>query len=113
MAIAGIYGVISYSVSQRTQEIGIRVALGARPGDIARQVMRQGGILIVLGLSIGLPGAFALSRVLASFLFGVSATDVTIYSGVSILLVTVATLACYVPARRAAHVDPMAALRYE
>jgi len=113
MAIAGIYGVISYSVSQRTQEIAIRVALGARPGDIARHVMRQGGILIVMGLSIGLTGAFALSRVLASFLFGVSATDVTIFTGVSALLVAVATLACYVPARRAARVDPIAALRYE
>jgi predicted permease len=113
MAFAGIYGVISYSVSQRTQEIGIRVALGARSGDISRHIMRQGAVLIAIGLLIGLLGALAISRVLASQLFGVSATDVTTFVGVSVLLVGVATLACYIPARRAARVDPIAALRYE
>jgi putative ABC transport system permease protein len=113
MAFAGIYGVVSYSVSRRTQEIGIRVALGARRGDITRQVMRQGAVLIVIGLLIGLLGAFAMSRVMASQLFGVSATDVTTFAGVSVLLVAVAMLACYIPARRASRVDPTAALRYE
>lgn len=113
MAFAGIYGVISYSVSQRTQEIGIRMALGARPGDIVRHVMRQGAVLIVIGLLIGLLGASAISRVLASQLFGVSATDVTTFAAVSVLLFAVATLACYIPARRAARIDPIVALRYE
>lgn len=113
LAAVGIYGVISYSVAQRTQEIGIRLALGARSSQILRREMRRGLILVGLGLGVGLVSAFALTRVLSSLLFGVSATDSVIFIAVSTTLIATAMIAIYIPSRRAASVDPMVALRYE
>jgi putative ABC transport system permease protein len=113
LAAVGIYGVIAYSVSQRTQEIGIRLALGARRSDIIRLVVGNGLVLVLTGIVIGLAGAMALTRVLTSLLYGVSATDPVIFAGVSLGLVAVTLLASYIPARRAARVDPMIALRSE
>lgn len=111
LALIGIYGVIAYSVTQRTQEIGIRRALGAQQRDILRLVMGQGLVLSVMGIALGLGGAFAATRVMQSLLFRVSSTDPATFAGVAVLFLLVALTATYIPARRATHIDPMAALR--
>jgi putative ABC transport system permease protein len=113
LASVGIYGVISYAVSQRTREIGVRVALGAQPTDVLRLVLSEGFRLVAVGVAIGLAVALALTRLLGGLLYGVSATDPTIFVSVILLLVCIALGACYIPARRATRVDPNVALRYE
>ncbi|MBV9507591.1 MAG: FtsX-like permease family protein, partial [Acidobacteriia bacterium] len=107
----GMYSVISYAVTLRTREIGIRMALGARPGAVLRMVLGRGGRLAAFGIAIGLAAAVAVSRAMASLLFGVKPTDISVLAAVSLLVATVAVLACYVPARRATQIDPTAALR--
>jgi putative ABC transport system permease protein len=113
LAAVGIYGLLSYLVAQRTHEIGIRMALGAQRGDVLRLVIAQGMRLTLIGISVGVIGALSTSRLLSSFLFGIKATDFTTMTTVSCLLMAVAFLASYVPARRAAKVDPMVSLRNE
>jgi putative ABC transport system permease protein len=113
LATTGVFGVMAYSVSRRTREIGVRVALGAAKGDVLRMILGQGLRTIFIGAAIGLTGSLALTRTVQSLLFGVSATDPLTLGGVTLLLVAAALLACYIPARRATKLDPMIALRYE
>jgi putative ABC transport system permease protein len=113
LAMIGVFGVINYSVAQRTHEIGIRIALGAQRASIFRLVVGQGLLLAVIGISLGSIGAFALTRLIRGLLYGVSPTDATTFAIVGILMALVAVLACYIPARRATKVDPLIALRYE
>jgi predicted permease len=113
LAAVGIYGVTSYTVAQRTPEIGLRIALGAQAHNVVRLVLRQGLGVTLLGTAVGLAGAYGLTRLIKSLLFGVSETDPLTFGVIGLLLITIALIACYVPARRATRVDPMVALRYE
>lgn len=113
LAGVGIFGMMHYSVAQRTQEIGIRMALGARPGSVVRMVLREAAVLVAAGVGFGWAGSIGLMRLIRNLLFGVSAGDPLTLAGVAALLMAIALLACSIPARRAAKVDPMLALRCE
>jgi putative ABC transport system permease protein len=113
LAVVGVYGVVSYAVALRTQEIGVRMALGAQSGKVLAMILRQGVTLAAYGLLIGLALSLALSQFLKSLLFKVSAADPLTYAGVSLLMLAITVVACYIPARRASAVDPLVALRYE
>jgi putative ABC transport system permease protein len=113
LAMAGIYGVMAYSLTRRTREIGVRMALGAERADVLKMVLGQGLTITLVGVFVGIAGSLALTRTMKSMLFGITATDPITLAAVAILLTGVALAACYIPARRATRVDPMVALRYE
>jgi putative ABC transport system permease protein len=113
LALIGVYGVISLNVGGRTSEFGIRMALGAKRGDVIRLILKQGLALTLIGLAVGIAGALAAARAMSGLLYGVSAADPVTFVAISLMLLAVALLACYLPARRAAKVDPMVALRFE
>jgi putative ABC transport system permease protein len=113
LAIVGIYGVMSYSVTQRTHEIGIRMAIGARPLDVFKMILGQGMKLALIGVGLGLVGAFIVTRFMATMLFGIEPTDATTFGAITAILIAVALLACYLPGRRATKVEPTISLRYE
>jgi ABC-type antimicrobial peptide transport system permease subunit len=113
LTVIGLYGVISYLVNQRTQEIGIRMALGAQVHHIMQLILKHGVVLVSFGVVIGLVAAVVLTRLMSHMLYGVTATDPATFSAIALLLTFVALVACYLPARRAAHVDPVEALRAE
>jgi len=113
LAAIGIYGVTTYVVAQSTQEIGIRMALGAQRRDVVKLVLKNSMTLVFIGTVIGLAGAYAVTRVMSHLLFQVTATDLATFAAVPLILLTVALIACLIPARRATKVDPLVALRYE